>query len=118
LPVLEYDFKVINANALNQAFAALERRAAQHNQKLSRMFGTPVSRAGGSTGSVPMAARARVRAVANEEEKAAKQAEAYWKRAQQRSVDHRIRQDQKAHNDRMRQIAREERAAIQAARSQ
>jgi hypothetical protein len=118
LPVLEYDFKVINANALNQAFAALERRAAQHNQKLSRMFGTPVSRAGGSTGSVPMAARARVRAVANEEEKATKQAEAYWKRAQQRSVDHRIRQDQKAHNDRMRQIAREERAAIQAARSQ
>lgn len=120
MPVLEYDFKVINANAVNQAFAAIERRAAQHNQRLNRVFGTPVSRAGGSSsaGSVPMAARARARAGLGEEEKVAKQTEAYWRRAHQKATDHRIRQDERAHAAKMRQIAREERAAQQAARAQ
>lgn len=109
---LEYSFRVIDASAINQAFAAIERRAAQHNQRMNRMFGTPVSRPSGaaSAASVPMAARVSARARVSEEEKAAKQAETYWRRAHQRSVDQRIRDDAKAHRERMRQVAQEERA--------
>jgi hypothetical protein len=120
LPVLEYDFRVVNANAVNTAFASIERRAAQHNQKMNRMFGTPVSRAGGgsSAGSVPMAARARARAGLSEEEKAAKQTEAYWRRAHQRSADQRIRQEQRAHAAKLRLLAQEEKAGQRAAKTQ
>lgn len=38
--VLQYDFAVVNANAVDRAFAAIERRAAAHNRRMQSMFGT------------------------------------------------------------------------------
>jgi hypothetical protein len=44
--LLTYDFRVIHANALSQVLASNERRISQHNARVSRMTGTPVSGGG------------------------------------------------------------------------
>ena len=43
MSLLDYDFRVINANALAEVLASNERRIAQHNARVSRLTGTPVS---------------------------------------------------------------------------
>jgi hypothetical protein len=49
MALLQYDFAVVNQNALAQALASNERRIAQHNARVSRLVGTPVARARAST---------------------------------------------------------------------
>lgn len=56
MALLEYEFKIVGMNAVNAAFASLERRAAQHNVRIRREF-AGVSRgagrvAGGGSGGV------------------------------------------------------------------
>ncbi len=43
---LEYDFRVVGADAVNKAFASIERRAIQHNRRMGRVFGDTTGRAG------------------------------------------------------------------------
>ncbi len=43
MALLQYDFSVVNQNLLSQVLASNERRIAQHNARISRMTGTPVS---------------------------------------------------------------------------
>lgn len=105
--LLVYDFKVINANALDQALASNERRIAQHNARLGRSLGgTSVARSvrpGAGSAGLSREARdaARIRS--------------YWERAAKGAADFRIRQDQRASGARIRQIAREEKARKSAA---
>jgi len=52
MATLQYDFKVVGLAAVSQAFASLERRAKDHNDKMARMFsGSGPGRGGSVTGS-------------------------------------------------------------------
>lgn len=111
MATLQYDFRVVGTNAVDRALASVERRIAQFNASVTRLTGTPVSRSG-TTSVSAHAARARGTAdrEAREQARAAAQAERYWRTAAQRSIDFRIKADEKAHQQRLRQIAQEERA--------
>lgn len=39
MATLKYDFSVVNARVVDRAFAGIERRAIQHNQRMARTFG-------------------------------------------------------------------------------
>lgn len=47
--LLQYSFEVINARAVDQALAGIERRLVQHNARVSRTVGAPAARAARST---------------------------------------------------------------------
>jgi hypothetical protein len=52
MALLQYDFAVVNQNALAAILASNERRIAQHNARVARLVGTPVSRARSSARAV------------------------------------------------------------------
>ena len=110
MAVLQYDFRAINENVVGRALTSIEARVARHNAIMARQFGgSTVARPGGATTSAH-AARARAsgsNAAAAAEAKAAAQAERYWRTAHQRSTDHRIRAEERAHRARIRQIEKE-----------
>jgi hypothetical protein len=110
MALLSYNFEVVNQNVVQQALASIERRVAQHNTRMRReLGGTPVARARTITTTGSTISERITRRV-TEEQRAAKQTELYWQRAAQRAADYRIRQDEKAHRQKLALIAKEERA--------
>jgi hypothetical protein len=63
MALLSYDFAVTNQHLLGQVLASNERRIAQHNARVSRLVGTPVSRAGRLGASPQFDAHVKARAV-------------------------------------------------------
>ncbi len=95
--LLEYDFRVVNSDAVAKALASTERRIAAFNARSQRVGGTAVQRSGGLAES--------------------RAAERYWKQAAQKSADYRIAQEERAHRQRMRQIDSETKAQERAVAS-
>lgn len=54
---LVYDFQVIGAKNVERAFASIERRATQHNLRMSRAMGGPARASGGGGPKIDTAAR-------------------------------------------------------------
>lgn len=94
MALLQYDFRVINENAIHAALGSIERRVAQHNARMRTAFGgTPVARAGRT---VTTTGRTVADRIVREEEKAANKATLYWQKAAQRAADFRIREEERA----------------------
>jgi len=73
---LEYDFKVVGQDAINRAFASIEKRAAQHASRMDRTFGGSGRTSGGSGRGAPVRTRGvdpALRAQVAAEDRAARQ---------------------------------------------
>src|SRR5688572_14610043 len=87
--ILRYDIAVTGAAQVERALAGIERRMVAHNRTVSRITGQR---------GLARAATAKPKAASVDAslQREIKQQEAYWRRAHQRAADHRIREDNRA----------------------
>lgn len=117
MALLEYDFKIVGASAIDRAFASIERRAIQHNRKLAQTFAQPVGRRsiGASASSGAGSAIVAERRLASESERLARRESAARMREEQKLARWRqTLQNRYWHNEAMRRN-REDAAATRAA---
>src|SRR5690349_13213459 len=88
MPVLQYDFAVIGEQKINAALASLERKFAQHSQRVDRMMG---ARSSATTGT----GRARSGAGLSDVDREQRRQAQYWANAQRGSARFREQQERR-----------------------